>query len=76
MCSSDLDVALGPDDTVYVSDRSNARVMAWPVGSTEGSVAAGRWEGSVSTGNAMDQLYNPWMRPRGWWWTCRGCAGG
>ncbi|CAF4626753.1 unnamed protein product, partial [Rotaria socialis] len=41
--------------TVYVSDYINARVMKWTKGATEGTVVAG----GQGTGNALTQLSYP-----------------
>ena len=43
------------EQTIYVADRDNHRIMQWKLGATEGELVAG---GSVA-GNGANQLYRP-----------------
>ncbi|CAF1025380.1 unnamed protein product [Adineta steineri] len=48
-------LAIGANNTVYVADYGNARVMQFQVGSSTGSIVAG----STTSGSNVNQLKNP-----------------
>ena len=44
------------DQTIYVADRENHRIVAWKYGATSGQVVAG----GNRQGNGANQLNSPW----------------